>query len=168
MSDEETTQVTTEEELPRESGTGRFVKKATEAPLVHPALRKKAAPKRLNAKMRRTTVRTVKLLNHTIDGQVEIGQYPIEPSFNNGGNLNDPTAPLRYYLDQGLTWPHESDELLADGRPVKEVYPGIVCAVKDCWDQALVNTDFQNGTERCAEHEEAWKRREVRYATSAK
>jgi hypothetical protein len=146
---------------PSNVGAEKFVEKVTKAPLVHPALRKRVAPKRVSGKMRRTTVRTVKLAGFTVDDKRYVGQFPIEPSFNNGGNLGDNTAPLRFYLDQDLQWPHEVPELQAQ-------YPGIVCAVMDCWDQALVNFDPDRGTERCQEHEAMWQRKEIRYATSAK
>jgi hypothetical protein len=145
---------------PINEGAARFVEGAGKVPLVHPALRKRVAPKRVTGKMRRTTVRTVKLAGWTVDDKRYVGQFPIEPSFNNGGNLTDSTAPLRFYLDQDLEWPHEVEELQAQ-------YPGIVCAVMDCWDQALVNFDAVRGTERCTEHEAMWQRKEIRYATSA-
>lgn len=145
---------------PEKGADGRF-KKATPVPIVHPALRKKEPVKRVSGKMRRTTVRTVKLAGYTTDGVRYVGQFPIEPSFNNAGNLADPTAPLRYYLEQDFEWPHEVEEL-------RDQYPGIVCAVKDCWDQALVNFDPVRGTERCQEHEAMWQRKEIRYAVSAK
>lgn len=145
--------------MPQDPETGKFTK--AKPALVHPALRKKAPEKRVNAKLRRTTVRTVKLIAPGSDdaGNVVVTQLPIEPSFNNGGNLNDTTAPLRHWLEKGFQWPHEFDF---------ERFPFVFCAIKDCWDPALVSEDPDSGTERCADHEEAWKRKEIRYAVSAK
>lgn len=130
----------------------------TEAPLVHPALRPRTKPKKLSDKQRRTTVRTVKLVNPLNDAPVLV-QVPIEPSFNNRGSLQDPTTPLRHYLDKGFVFPHEYD-------PAK--WPDIFCAVSNCWDRAMVNDDHDNGSERCLEHELLYRQGIIRYPTAAR
>jgi len=143
----------------QDTATGTFVKKATSAPMIHPALRPRKKPKVVSQKSRRTTVRVAKLINAMNPEKVSLIQVPIEPGFNNKGILTDPTQPLRHYLDKGFQWPHEFDA---------EKYPGIFCAVRDCWDFAEVSTDFESGTERCPEHEQMFKDGLIRYATSAR
>jgi hypothetical protein len=129
-----------------------------EAPLVHPALRPKRPNKEVSKKQRRTTVRTIKLVNPHNE-EPALVQVPIEPSFNNRGSLKDPTTPIRHYLDKGFVFPHEYDP---------EKWPDIFCAVKDCWDPAMVNTDHENGSERCLEHELMYRQGIIRYPTAAR
>jgi len=128
--------------------------------LVHPALRPRHKPKRVDKKTRRTIVRVAKLINDSDESRpASLIQIPIEPSHNNAGTLGDPTIPLRHYLEKGYQFPHEFDV---------EKYPGIYCAVVNCWDWAMVTTDPDNGTERCPEHEVMYRTGEIRYAMSAK
>lgn len=130
------------------------------APLQHPAFRPRKKRPKISDKTRRTTVRVMKVINAVRDGQAPaLIQVPIEPSHNNKGTLSDPLIPMRHYLEKGFEFPHEYDP---------EKYPGIYCAIKDCWDWATVTNDHENGTERCAEHDDMYQRGEIRYATSAK
>lgn len=151
-------------DAPRDGSTGRFTKAADITAAVHPALRRKKARKRLDAKQRRTTVRTIKLVNPGGGDQMPcLIQVPIEPGFNNKGILTDPTMPVRYYLEKGFVLPNEYEGKI----------PGIdlsvfFCAVSNCWDPALATANPENGSERCALHEEMFSKGEIRYATSAR
>lgn len=128
--------------------------------LVHPSLRPRRKPESGSRKQRRTVVRCAKLVKvgDVVDGgnttvKANLVQVPIEPTFNNMGS-RDLNAPLRFYLERkGFQWPHEYDE---------EKYPGIYCAVLNCWDWATV-THTNNGTERCVEHEAMWRAGMLRY-----
>lgn len=127
----------------------------TKAPIVHPALRPKGQPSSGSAKQRRTTVRMAKMVNPFASkeqGKTIVTQVPIEPSFNNHGSY-DSTMPLMHYIQKGFVFPHDWDP---------ETYDFLYCAVKDCWDKAV------GQSERCAEHEQMWKDGYIRYATSAK
>lgn len=132
---------------------------------VHPSLRPRRKAKSTSKKQRRTSVRTVKLIkvgSIRNDGEIVEGasliQMPIEPTFNNGGS-RDLNAPLRYALDKkGFLWPHEYDA---------DKYPGIYCAVLNCWDWATVTHQPDSGTERCVEHEAMWRAGLLRYQDPA-
>lgn len=138
--------------------TGKFVKAPVaakaEPAVVHPALRPRKRAKKVSDKSRRTTVRSLKLINATNPNRSpQLVQLPIEPSHNNAGALSDPTIPIRFYLNKGFQWPHEFDP---------EKYPGIYCAILDCW-------DFTDGdSERCKEHDAMFEAGLIRYATAAK
>jgi hypothetical protein len=132
--------------------------KKEETPLVHPAMRPRNMGKKLDRKQRRTTVRVIKLVN-PFNEAAHLVQVPIEPSFNNKGTLNDPTNPIRHYLDKGFQFPHEYD-------PAR--WPDIFCAVQNCWDPAMVNIDHENGSERCLEHELMYRQGIIRYPTAAR
>lgn len=135
---------------------------AAPAPMIHPALRRKQARKRVDAKSRRTTVRTMKLVNASNPERPQLVQVPIEPSHNNRGNLSDPLAPIRYYLDKGFVQPYEYEGTIGD-IDLKRIF----CAVSNCWDSAEATSDPE-GSERCPEHEKMYRSGEIRYAVSAK
>lgn len=129
------------------------------APLLHPALRRKQAKKRPDAKQRRTIVRTVKLVNASDPKRPQLLQLPIEPSHNNRGNVRDPLGPIRHYLDKGFVFPYEYDGTIK-GIDLKVIH----CAVSNCWDPAEAMTDPNNGSERCPDHEKMFQSGEIRYA----
>jgi hypothetical protein len=140
------------------------VEKVEKPKLVHPSLRPRRKPKKLSDKQRRTVVRTAKLVHlkdRTTEGVTKedavLIQVPIEPQFNNLGS-RDLNAPLRFYLDKkGMLWPHEYDD---------KKYPGIYCAVLNCWDWATVS-HTPDGSERCVEHEAMWRAGMLRYQDPA-
>lgn len=153
----------TEEEVVNEAVEATVAEKKQK--LTHPSLRPRRKPGGTSKKQRRTAVRTakvIKLSEVTNNGNTEVMpvliQVPIEPTFNNGGS-RDLNAPLRFYTDKkGYLWPHEYDE---------EAYPGIYCAILNCWDWATVTHNPDNGTERCTEHEAMWRAGLMRYQDPA-
>lgn len=144
--------------MTEQSTTKAPTKAKAKAPMTHPAMRPRQRPKRVDEKQRRTTVRVAKLINATNE-PASLIQAPIEPGHNNAGVLSDPTQPLRFYLNKGFMFPHEYDI---------EKYPGIYCAVKDCWEWAEYGDENPEGSERCSAHEEMYKAGIIRYATSAR
>jgi hypothetical protein len=142
--------------------TGKFVR--AQPKLEHPSLR----PPRRQAKrekLRRTIVRTIKLVNPTGPTPVLV-EVPIEISHNNRGTTSDPTIPIRHYLEKGFVLPHEfrGQVLGPDGEPLE--LGQIFCAVSGCWRRATAQDDPENGTERCVEHEAMWRTGEIRYAVA--
>lgn len=133
--------------------------------LTHPALRAPKARKS-GVKTRRTVVRTIKLVN-PFGAQPILVEVPIEPSHNNRGTLGDPTIPARHYLEKGFVLPHEFSGTIKVGS--KEIdLDQVFCAVSGCWGRATVTDEPESGTERCVEHEVAWRAGEIRYAVSAR
>lgn len=151
----------------RDPETGQFTRAEGKGRnLTHPALRPPKKAPRVDMKQKRTTVRSMKLVNATDPDRPQLIQVPIEPGHNNRGTLKDPTIPIRHYLEKGFIQPHEfQGQIMVDGEAVD--LQRVFCAIKDCWDTATITFD-EGGTERCGPHDKMFNDGLIRYATAAR